>query len=102
MMSTPLGLSVFLTIGFAALVTYGLRVGGLMLADRLPHTGRWKRFFDALPGTILVSLIAPATLSAGWFGAIGTLATALCVYKTRNVILSILLGMAIVAIHRQF
>lgn len=94
--------SVYLTIGLAAVVTYLLRFGGLMLAARLPRTGRWKRFMDALPGTILVSLIAPAVVSAGPWGGIGALATALCAYKTRNVLLSMVLGVAIVALHRQF
>jgi uncharacterized membrane protein len=92
----------FFAIGFAAVVTYSLRCGGLMLAGKLPKSGRWKRFMDALPGTILVSLIAPGILSAGLWGGIGALATAVCAYKTRNVILSMLLGVAIVALSRQF
>jgi uncharacterized membrane protein len=94
--------AVFLTIGFAAILTYSLRFGGLMLASKLPNSGRWKRFMDALPGTILLSLIAPGIVSAGFWGGIGALATAVCAYKTKNVILSMLLGVAIVALHRQF
>jgi len=94
--------SVLVTIGLAAMVTYLLRFGGLMLAGRLPRSGRWKRFMDALPGTILLSLIAPAIVSAGAWGGVGTLATALCAYKTKNVLLSMLLGVAIVALSRQF
>ncbi len=93
---------VLLTIAAAAMVTYSLRFGGLILAGRLPQSGRWQRFMDALPGTILVSLIAPGIVSAGWWGGLGALATALCAYKTRNVILSMLLGVALVALHRQF
>ena len=94
--------SLFLTIGLAAEVTYLLRFGGLMLAGRLPRSGRWKRFMDALPGTILLSLIAPAIVSAGAWGGVGALATALCAYKTKNVLLSMLLGVVIVAFSRQF
>ncbi len=93
---------VFLTIGLAAVVTYLLRFGGLMLGGKLPRSGGWKRFMDALPGTILVSLIAPAVVSAGPWGGVGALATALCAYKTKNVLLSMVLGVAIVALHRQF
>ena len=93
---------VFLMIGRAAVVTYLLRFGGLMLGEKLPRSGRWKRFMDALPGTILVSLIAPGIVSAGWWGAVGTLATAVCAYRTRNVLLSMILGVAMVAISRQF
>ena len=101
---TPLAFNaqVFCTIGFAAIVTYTLRFGGLILASKLPHSGGWKRFMDALPGTILLALIAPGIVSAGWWGGIGALATAVCAYKTKNVILSMLLGVAMVALHRQF
>ena len=101
---TPTGFNaqVFFTIGLAAVVTYSLRFGGLMLAGKLPNSGRWKLFMDALPGTILVSLIAPGIVSAGVWGGVGALATAVCAYKTKNVILSMLLGVAIVAFHRQF
>jgi uncharacterized membrane protein len=56
---------IFLTIGGAAVATYGLRIGGLLLAERLPKTTRFKRFITALPGTILLSLIVPAAISAG-------------------------------------
>lgn len=101
---TPLSANaqVFLTIGFAAIVTYSLRLGGLMLASRLPQSGKWQRFMDALPGTILVSLIAPGIVATGWWGGLGALVTAVCAYKTKNVILSMLLGVALVALHRQF
>jgi uncharacterized membrane protein len=102
MMAPASDVQVFLTIGFAAMVTYLLRFGGLMLASRLPQSGRWKRFMDALPGTILLSLIAPGIVSAGWWGGAAALATAVCAYKTRNVLLSMLLGVAIVALQRHF
>lgn len=102
MIPLSINVQVFATIAFAALVTYSLRLGGLMLASKLPSSGKWKHFMDALPGTILVALIAPGIVSAGLWGGIGTLATAVCAYKTRNVIVSMLLGVAIVALHRQF
>lgn len=102
MTPTAFDAPVFFTIGGAAMVTYALRLGGLMLAGKLPTSGRWKRFVDALPGTILVSLIAPGTVSAGWWGGLGALATAICAYTTKNVVLAMLLGVAIVALHRQF
>ncbi len=93
---------VVVVIACAAFVTYGLRLGGLLLAERLPKTGRFKRFMDALPGTILLSLIVPAALAAGFWGWIATLACALCSLKTGNVFVSMLLGVAIVAASRYF
>ena len=102
MTETDFNTRVLLVIGFAAVVTYLLRFGGLMLADKLPGSGRWKRFMDALPGTILLSLIAPEIVSAGWWGGIGALATAFCAYITGSTFLSMLVGVVIVALHRHF
>ena len=84
----------------AAAVTYGLRLGGLLLSDRLPQNGAFRRFMEALPGTILLSLVAPGILAAGPWGAVAAAATALCTWKTRNVFLAMLTGMAIVAAAR--
>lgn len=92
----------YLTILAAALVTYGLRLGGLLLAGRLPSKGRFKLFMDALPGTILLSLIIPAALASGIWGWLATLCTALCSIKTGNVFLSMVIGVAIVALARNF
>jgi uncharacterized membrane protein len=89
-----------LVIAAAALVTYFLRLGGLLLAGRLPKTGRFKKFMDALPGTILLSLIVPAALSAGPWGWAATVCTAFCSLKSGNVFVSMLLGVAIVAMGR--
>lgn len=94
------GLSVFLAIAGAALATYGLRLGGLLLAEYLPQNGGFKRFMDALPGTILLSLVAPGIFSAGMLGGVAALATALCAWKTRNVLLAMLVGMGLVAFGR--
>ncbi len=102
MTSLDLNAPVLLTIGLAAVVTYSLRFGGLILAEKLPRSGRWKRFMDALPGAILLSLIAPEIVSAGLWGGVGAVATAVCAYKTGNTLLSMLLGVTIVALHRQF
>lgn len=95
------GVGVYLLIAAAALATYALRLGGLLLGDRLPTTGRFRQFMDALPGTILLSLVAPGVISAGVAGCVAALLTGVCAYKTGNVFVSMLLGMATVAIARQ-
>ena len=92
----------YIVIAAAAVVTYSLRLGGLLLAGRLPKTGRFKRFMDALPGTILLSLIIPAALAGGLWGIIATACTALCSLKTGNVFISMILGVVIVAVSRWF
>jgi uncharacterized membrane protein len=93
---------VFLTIVLAAIVTYTLRVGGLLLAERFPKTGRFKKFMDALPGTILLSLIVPGVFGAGIWGWAATACTAFCSLKTGNVFASMTLGVGIVALGRWF
>ena len=93
--------SVWVTIGSAALVTYFLRLSGLLMAERLPKTGRFRKFMNALPGTILLSLIIPAAISAGPAGWLATAATGLCSLKTGNVFLSMIVGVAIVAVARN-
>ena len=85
----------------AAAATYGLRLGGLLLSERLPQNGGFRRFMEALPGTILLSLVAPGILAAGTWGAVAAAGTALCTWKTRNVFLSMILGVVIVATARR-
>ncbi|BCL63246.1 hypothetical protein DGMP_39390 [Desulfomarina profundi] len=92
--------TVFLAIFAAALVTYLLRASGLILADYFPKKGKFKKFMDALPGTILLSLIVPAAISAGWSGLVATACTALCSLRTGNVFVSMVLGVALVAVGR--
>ena len=90
-------LAVALAIAGAALVTYAFRFGGLMLSERLPSTGRFKDFMEALPGTILVALVAPGIVAAGFWGCLAALATSLLVWRTGNVFIAMLSGMIIVA-----
>jgi len=96
----PADLSVAMAIAGAALATYCLRLGGLLLAEHLPQNGGLRLFMEALPGTILLALIAPGIFSAGILGGLAALTTALCAWKTRNVFLAMVLGMGIVAIGR--
>ena len=90
----------YLVIGAAAVATYSLRLGGLLLAGRLPKTGRFKRVMDALPGTILLSLFVPAAITGGLWSIVATFCTALCSLKTGNVFISMVIGVAIVAFSR--
>jgi uncharacterized membrane protein len=95
-------INVALVICGAALVTYALRLGGLLLAEKLPRTIVFRAFMETLPGTILLSLVAPAVVEAGPLGGFAALATALCALKTRNLLVSMLAGMGIVALGRLF
>ncbi|WP_027185062.1 AzlD family protein [Desulfovibrio inopinatus] len=91
----------FWAIACAAFVTYGLRLGGLLLATRLPRTGRLRRGMDALPGALLFSLVLPSVAHEGIWGIVAAALTAAVALKTRNVILAMLIGMAVIFVQRQ-
>lgn len=93
--------NLFLENGLAAIlaasvITYSFRLGGLLLADRLPRTGPLRTFLDALPGTILVSLVVPSAAAAGWQGGFGVAACLAIFYKTKNLLLTMIGGVVMV------
>ncbi len=82
-------------------LTYSLRLGGLLLADRLPKSGPARRFLDCLPGTILLSLTVPGALHAGIEGIIGLAACLLVFLRTKNLLLTMAAGMVGVCLLRS-
>ena len=84
----------------AAVVTYALRLGGLLLAQRMPCSLVFRSFMDAFPGTILVALVVPGIIAAGWIGWGAAMLTAISAYKSKNILLSMLVGMVTVAVWR--
>ncbi len=68
-----------LAVAGMAAVTYLTRAAGLFLVNRLRLTGRAEVFLRAIPGTVLVSILAPAVLAGGppeWIAAAATVAVA--------------------------
>jgi branched-subunit amino acid transport protein len=66
-----MSLEALITILGMTAVTFGIRAGGLLLADRLPRTGFVAAWMKHLPGAVLASLVAPSLFSADAAGAIG-------------------------------
>ncbi len=95
-----LDIALLLAISGAALVTYALRLGGLLLAEKLPRSGAFKTFLEALPGTILISLVMPGIMAAGPWGWVAAALTALLARKTGNTFVAMLAGVTIVALSR--
>lgn len=90
----------WVAIALASVVTYALRSGGLLLSEKLPRTGRVRIFLDALPGTLLVALVAPPLVGAGPVGMVaGAVVVALAV-KTGNTFVAMGVGTALVAVLR--
>ena len=90
-----------LTIFLVSAVTYALRLGGLLLAGILPNRGPVRQVLDALPGTILISLVVPAALQSGTAGMIGLAACLLAYFATKNLLATMAAGVLVVSILRQ-
>lgn len=73
-----------LTILGMAAVTYAIRAGGMLLANRLPSDGFVARWMKHVPGAVLAALVAPAIIRGGMAEVIAAAATALIYVATRN------------------
>jgi uncharacterized membrane protein len=89
------------TILLMALVTYAIRAGGFLVAERLPATGLVAAWLRHLPGAVLAALVAPAVVNGGPAEWIASAVTALAYLVTRNIFAAILAGVAAVYLARR-
>ncbi len=81
-----------MTILGMALVTYLTRVGVVWLMGHIKISNRLKAWINVLPGTILIAIVAPTVFSTGFPELGASLATVLVAARTRNVLLSMAIG----------
>ena len=84
-----------------AVVTFSIRFLGVALGQRLPESGPWVRALSALPGSLIVSLVAVMLVGGGpddWIGAAAALSIALA---TRSLPLTMVVGIATVWMFRS-
>lgn len=81
-------------------VTYLTRVSGFWLLGRVTPTKRVEAWMQAIPGAVLISLIAPALLASGMVGFIAAAATVLIAARTHKLLPALLAGVVIVAAAR--
>lgn len=86
-------------LGMAA-VTFAIRAGGLLLANRLPSTGFVASWMKHVPGAVLAALVAPAILTGGAAEAVAAAATALIYIVSRNLFAAMLGGVLAVYLAR--
>ena len=88
-------------LGMAA-VTYAIRAGGFLIAERLPSTGFMALWMRNIPGAVLAALIAPDVLRGGPAAWIATAAATLAYLVTRNVFATIVGGVLAMFLLRRF
>lgn len=86
-------------LGMAA-VTFAIRAGGYLLANRLPATGFVATWMRHIPGAVLASLVAPAIASGGIPEAVAAAATAIAWLLTRNLVPAMAAGVVTIYLMR--
>lgn len=90
----------WIVIVVLAVATFSIRLGGVLLGQKLPTTGPWARALNALPGCLIISLVSVLLLSGGyneWIAGAIALAVA---WFTKNLPLTMVAGIAAIYILR--
>jgi uncharacterized membrane protein len=83
-----------------ALVTFAVKAGGLLLANRLPRDGFAAAWLRHIPGAVLASLVAPALVTGSVAEVIAAAATGLVYVLTRNLFAAMTAGVGTVYLAR--
>jgi uncharacterized membrane protein len=86
----------FLAICGMAAVTYLARIGGFWLVGRVTLSPRIEAGLRALPGAVLVSLVAPTVLSTGLAEVCAAVATVGVAVRTRSLLAAMIAGVVVV------
>lgn len=92
--------AVLVILGMAA-VTLAIRIGGLLVASRLPTTGFIAAWLRHVPGAVLAALVAPAVMAGGTPEWLAAAATTLVFMVTKNLFAAMAAGVASVWLLRQ-
>jgi uncharacterized membrane protein len=93
--------NVLLTILGMALVTYMVRAGGLWLMGFVQPSARVEAWLNAIPGAVLVSLVAPTVLASGLAETLAAVATVLVAVVTKKMFAAIVVGVGVVWVLRR-
>ena len=89
-----------LAVVLMALATYATRAGGLWVANRFELSERAGTWLDAIPGAILVSLVAPTVLTSGPAEALAAVAVVIVASRSGSLPLAMVTGVAAVVLLR--
>lgn len=93
-------LNVLAAIGAMAVATYLTRITGYLLANRLQFGPRGQAVVDAIPGAVLVAVIAPLVANGGPATWLAAVITGLCAWRA-PMIVTIGVGIVSAAFLRQ-
>jgi uncharacterized membrane protein len=79
-----------------ALVTYATRASGLLLMNRVTLSKRSEAWLGYIPGSILISLVAPVVFSKGVPETAAAAITVLVAIRTGSLLLAMAIGVAAV------
>lgn len=85
-----------------ALAAYATRAGGLWLMGFVKLSPRVEAWLRALPGAVMVALVAPEVVSGGIAAAVAALATVLVAIRSKNLLLAMVVGVGMVWLLRHF
>ncbi len=89
-----------ITILGMALVTYATRAGGFWMMSLVTPSPRIEAWLRQIPGSGMVSLVAPTVLASSLAETLAALATVLVAARTKNVLLAMVVGVAAVWVLR--
>jgi uncharacterized membrane protein len=91
----------FLAIAGMAVGTYLTRVSGFYLVNHIRMSRRMEAFIKAIPGTVLMSIVAPIVFSSSPAQGAASLATVIAAWRFKNLPLSMAIGIAVVCLFRK-
>jgi len=93
------GKSLIIILGMS-FATYATRIAGFWLAGHKSYRAKLERWFRHIPGTVLIAMIVPETLSSGLTGLLALFATIIVMKRTHNLLLAMGAGMTVIATFR--
>ena len=94
--------SPWLMIAPLALGTFAIRLTGALLGPRIPTHGAWARAMQALPGSLIVALIAVNLMAGGGREWAAAAVAALAAIVTRSLSMAMASGIFVIWTLRHF
>ena len=90
-----------LAIVVMAVMVFLMRAGGYWMMAHVPLTPRVRRMLEALPGSIVVAIVAPIVVREGPVAALAVFIAAVVMILRRSELLAVVAGIAAAGIARS-